>query len=266
METNNFKKIWVTLSNNNVLIEQLLQNFIQKSYMRKLLVLIPLLLALSCINNKGDKRIMNPQNLRSQYFKINPDIDTTLVGLRGGIFKIEKGSFDGKGILDIEIKEVYSPIEIAYAGLITESDGRLLESGGMIYFNAKRNGKQAKLLKSIDISIPTNYINKEMQLFKGKENADGNINWVEPKPLDFKSTPPAIDTGEVLFNTMCASCHQLFRDATGPALAGVEQRGNDRKVLKAFIRNPAAIISENNYFNCQKNKFGSMHPAFSNLS
>ena len=168
------------------------------------------LLVFSCSNNQSELKLFNPKNLRTQHFLINPAKDTTLIGFRGGLFSIEKGSFDGEGLIDIEIKEAYSPSEIVYAGLTTESDGRLLESGGMVYFNAKQKGKQIQLLKPVDISIPTNYINKEMKLFKGEEKADGSINWQEPELLDSSMNKSPIDTGLFLFQAKCASCHQLF--------------------------------------------------------
>lgn len=236
--------------------------------MKKLLLLLalPVLLVLSCSDNKSGSRLFNVQNLRTQYFSINPTIDTTLFGLRGGIFSIEKGSFEGESSIDIEIKEAYSPSEIVYAGLTTESDGRLLESGGMVYFNAKRNGKQAKLLKPVDISIPTHYVNDEMKLFKGEENSDGSVNWKDPEPLDSSINISPIDTAERLFMGKCASCHSIFKDGTGPALAGVEERLNDRTILRSFIQDPGAVMAENLYFQCQKLKFGSMMTGFPDLT
>jgi len=235
--------------------------------MRKIFILFLVIISFfySC-SNKKNASVLNTSNLRAQYFKIDPETDTTIYGLRGGIFKIEKGSFDGTAPLEIEIKEVYSPIEMLYARLTTESDGRLLESGGMIYFNAKRKGSQLKLLKPINISIPTNYINKEMQLFKGEEKPDGTINWIDPEPLDTSINKPAIDTGKLLFDAKCANCHNLFTDLTGPKLAWVEERVNDRKTLRDFIRHPAAVMAENSYFLCQKYKFGSTMTGFRDLS
>ena len=229
-------------------------------------IAITALVFFSCSNNRPDNRLFNPENLRVQHFIINPKTDTTLFGIRGGLFSIEKGSFEGDGNIDIEIKEAYSPSEIVYAGLTTESDGRLLESGGMIYFNAKRNGKMVSLLKSVGISIPTNYVNKEMKLFKGEEKADGSINWKHPEPIDSTINMSPIDTGKILFESKCVSCHNLFKDGTGPSLAFLEERVNDRAVLKAFIRNPSATMSENIYFQCQKAKYGSMMTSFANLS
>lgn len=223
------------------------------------------LLVFSCSNNQSELKLFNPKNLRTQHFLINPAKDTTLFGFRGGLFSIEKGSFDGEGLIDIEIKEAYSPSEIVYAGLTTESDDRLLESGGMIYFNARRKGKQVKLLKPVDISIPTNYVNKEMQLFKGEEKADGSINWKEPELLNSSMNKSPVDTGLFLFQAKCASCHQLYQDATGPQLSGIEERINDRRVLRTYIRNPAAMMAENTYFQCLKSKYASMMTGFPDL-
>jgi mono/diheme cytochrome c family protein len=228
-----------------------------------------LLLLASCSSKINDGRLFKPTNIRAQHFSIDPAKDTTLIGLRGGIFRISKGSFAGNYPVNIEIREVYSPLEIVYAGLVTESNGRLLESGGMVYFNAfDSNNKQAKLLKPVDLSIPSNYINENMQLFKGDELVDGTINWVDPEPLD---TSPGEDSSclvrsKALFESKCRSCHGMFRDLTGPALAGVEDRKNDRHALASFIRNPGATMAIDRYFYCQKTRYGSVMSAFPDLT
>jgi mono/diheme cytochrome c family protein len=48
--------------------------------------------------------------------------------------------------------------------------------------------------------------------------------------------------GKTLFNTNCASCHQVHKNSTGPALAGVEDRWPDKAKLHAWIRNSAAFL------------------------
>ncbi|MEH6537118.1 MAG: c-type cytochrome [Psychroserpens sp.] len=53
--------------------------------------------------------------------------------------------------------------------------------------------------------------------------------------------------GKTLFNTNCASCHQLDKKMTGPALRYVETRldeeqGLDREWLSAWIRNSAGMV------------------------
>jgi len=48
--------------------------------------------------------------------------------------------------------------------------------------------------------------------------------------------------GKALFQTNCASCHQVHKKLTGPALAGVEDRWPNKKNLYAWIRNSAAFL------------------------
>ncbi len=55
--------------------------------------------------------------------------------------------------------------------------------------------------------------------------------------------------GKTLFQTNCASCHAINKKLTGPALAGVEDRGpwSDRKKLYAWIHNPAGFAKTEPY-------------------
>lgn len=48
--------------------------------------------------------------------------------------------------------------------------------------------------------------------------------------------------GKALFTTNCASCHQVHKPSTGPALAGVEDRWPNKANLYAWIRNSAAFL------------------------
>lgn len=43
--------------------------------------------------------------------------------------------------------------------------------------------------------------------------------------------------GKALFQQNCASCHALFKDLTGPSLAGVRQRWSSEYMLITWIRN-----------------------------
>lgn len=55
--------------------------------------------------------------------------------------------------------------------------------------------------------------------------------------------------GKKLFDENCASCHNVMKDMTGPALIGIEDRVKDRKLLYNWIRNsPAVLKSGNRYF------------------
>ena len=62
--------------------------------------------------------------------------------------------------------------------------------------------------------------------------------------------------GAKLFRDNCATCHRLNKDLTGPALAGIENRVKDKKLLYTWIRNNAVVLkSGNRYFTDLYNRF-----------
>jgi len=56
-----------------------------------------------------------------------------------------------------------------------------------------------------------------------------------------KAADPA--KGKALFQTNCASCHNVHKKLTGPALAGVEDRWPDKKLLHQWIHNSASVLA-----------------------
>ena len=79
--------------------------------------------------------------------------------------------------------------------------------------------------------------------------------------------------GKTLFNTNCASCHQLDKKMTGPALRNVEARladeqGLDREWLNKWIRNSAGMVKSGDaYANQIYNEYnGTAMTAFPQLS
>ena len=56
--------------------------------------------------------------------------------------------------------------------------------------------------------------------------------------------PVSIHTeGEILFKENCKSCHKIYQDVVGPALAGITER-RSRKWLYAFIKNSSRMIQK----------------------
>jgi mono/diheme cytochrome c family protein len=221
--------------------------------MKKAFLLIALfILLLFACNREKKQSFLSTDNIRTQIFRIDPTKENRINGARGGIFTIPAGAFEGSEAVAIELKEVYAPIEILAAGLTTESNGELLESGGMFYINAKRDGKELELKKEINGSIPTHYINDSMKFFKGEVEENGNVNWVDPVPLSNEPDPNmiCIEAGRQLFQTNCTSCHDIFKKLTGPALANTDKKYTRQDYYK-LIRNPAAFGKENNYFACE---------------
>lgn len=231
------------------------------------LIALFLLLLFACTREKKSS-LLSTDNIRTQLFSIDPTKENRIQGARGGRFTIPAGAFEGTATVTIELKEVYAPIEILAAGLRTESNGEVLESGGMFYLKAKRDGKELELKKEIDGSIPADYINDSMKLFKGEVEEDGNVNWVDPVELSniMDSNAICIETGKHLFRANCFSCHSIFEKVTGPALGNSEKLYTREDYYK-LIRNPALFARENAYFSCEIHHYnGLMMTAFPLLS
>ena len=59
-----------------------------------------------------------------------------------------------------------------------------------------------------------------------------------------------IAAGKTLFQGNCAACHQVTRESTGPALAGIEERVPEKQLLHDWIRNNQKVLATGNkYFN-----------------
>ena len=65
--------------------------------------------------------------------------------------------------------------------------------------------------------------------------------------------------GKALFQQNCASCHNVHKKLTGPALAGVEDRWADKQLLHSWIRNSAAVLkSGDKYANDLYNQYNKL--------
>lgn len=135
----------------------------------------------------------NPLNVNlidSQSFNINAESDTILIGSKGTLIRIKKNSFqDSKGNIvqgevNIELKEIMSKVDLILSGLSTTSDGKLLETAGMIFLNAKQDNQALDLRDDykIGIVIPTEFINRKMKVFEGTLSK-GLINWQNPESI-----------------------------------------------------------------------------------
>ena len=87
-------------------------------------------------------------------------------------------------------------------------------------------------------------------------------------PVKPDNSSTASSQGKILFLGKCASCHNVFKDMTGPALGGFEERGpwRDRKKLYEWIKNPETFMKNDSYTKQLKEKFGSIMTAFPALT
>jgi cytochrome c551/c552 len=77
-----------------------------------------------------------------------------------------------------------------------------------------------------------------------------------------------IAKGRALFMSKCASCHQVLKPGTGPALAGLEQRHKwaDHGELLKWINNPPAYIRTDTYLQGLLAQYESMMTGFPEIT
>jgi cytochrome c551/c552 len=82
----------------------------------------------------------------------------------------------------------------------------------------------------------------------------------------FKSV--SAQDGKTLFQSKCQSCHNIFKDLTGPALMHLEERGKwaDHKELLAWIQNPAGYMAKDPYTKGLQQKYGSVMQSFPDIT
>jgi hypothetical protein len=123
----------------------------------------------------------------TQQFIISNAVDTIIETRDGVVFAIPAHAFNSESNnIRLEIKTALNPYEIMRQGLSTTSNGALLQTAGMFYLNGYDGEQPLALVKNIAVSVPANEINPAMQLFDGVQDSIGNINWVNPKPVENK--------------------------------------------------------------------------------
>lgn len=128
---------------------------------------------------------LKQMEIPSQYFSALPDVQTIVIGVKGTQVKIPRECFiyeDGNPVRDsiiITLKECYTPSDIIWNNLSTQTEHELLETGGMIYLDAHAGNKKLKIKedKNIEIGFPRKKGAKEdMKLYEG-DFKNGYINW-----------------------------------------------------------------------------------------
>jgi len=169
---------------------------------KTVIVIIAIILGLSSCQNEEKKNIeeerdyifseiFSDSQLKSQYFEIKANRDTSLTSENGTIIKIYSNSFEINDSLEIadqikiEIKEAYEPFDFVLGNLTTLSNTQLLVSGGMIYINATSNGQALSLKENSEIGfiVPTDSLDEQMMIYNGERDSTNLINWDSPEPI-----------------------------------------------------------------------------------
>lgn len=129
---------------------------------------------------------------KKQTFCIDPNRDTILALDQGTIISIQAGTFvNQKGCVTISAKEVYKKSDMLLENLSTTSNGKMLESGGMIYLEATNSsGKPVSPKKEMAIFLPTTDYKNDMKLFKGNRDPHQVMNWtgIDARILPFNAS------------------------------------------------------------------------------
>jgi hypothetical protein len=137
------------------------------------------------LNNTQDLiQEIKPQYLQS--FNLNKQGNTIISSENGMTITVPENAFttkDGKTVpqdqVVLKLEEFHQPMDFIFNKLSTISDGKMLESGGMFKITAEFN-KQELLLrndKKLDVEMPSKNIKPNMNVFTGKENSNGVMEW-----------------------------------------------------------------------------------------
>jgi len=214
--------------------------------MRYTISLLLLLVGVILAGCSGRERpaVLIADNLPSDVYNIRTDRDTVLHTKNGAMIHIPRGALvSATGSAKLAVSEAYTIKDIMMAGLVTKSGHKPLSSGGMINISVSGSEK-VSIVKPLQVSIPTKERRPGMQLYKGEVQSNGNIDWKDPAPLGppNSANSEVLNSGRILFNANCASCHNPIKEATGPPLAFLDKR-RDKEWLYRFIHDCTRVIA-----------------------
>ncbi len=166
------------------------------------LFLCSILLFTSC--STFQKQNYNPQKVgandpfkttmvASEFFEFDAKTDKVVEGEKGTVISFPKGCFlDDKGNtindkVKVELAEALTLDDMLLSGLTTTSNGKMLETGGMIYLNPTTlAGANVFINPKIPVMITIPAANKRagMMAYSGYRAEDGKIDWTNPKPIE----------------------------------------------------------------------------------
>ena len=177
----------------------------------------------------------------SQYFTIDPLKDTILYGNEGTVLFFKAKSLLAKDSVQVELKEYYSLADYVKSALPSVSNGKLLETGGTIYLDAKlkKNPTQKVALnkaKGVGIDFTIGKSDDEMSVFYRDKRSPSKLNWVQQgkrkvsitKKWSMTETKLGPD-GEVLYERVFHSKDEWnkYRDSLG-----MERKKEEARVKK----------------------------------
>jgi len=133
----------------------------------------------------------------SQNFLIDSSQDQVIEGKDGTRIVLPKACFLNdkgevvQGMVSIELAEALSLEDMLSSNLTTDAAGTLGESAGALYFNASLDGEKLSINPDVPIyiEVPTADKKAGMMAHVGLRDEDGNMSWLNPKPVQSYLVP-----------------------------------------------------------------------------
>lgn len=180
-------------------------------------------------------------------FIIDGNVDTTIVCKKGTKIVIKAGSLvngstgDIAEKITIKVSEYLSAFDLLEKGLTTRSNGRPLESGGMLQIEATENNVNLTMRKgrNLRISVPCQECGRGMSTFYGSEEKN-TINWIQapekPGKVIPRKTMPIFAEGQESLK------HFILQNKKYPTKAF--SKGVQGTVIVKFLINKSGEVSE----------------------
>lgn len=131
---------------------------------------------------------LEKNKVAAQSFSVNSTAGTTIITSGGSKIHFPSAGFvtgDGvpvTGDVLVKVKEIYTPADMILNNMPTMAGGAPLESAGEYEIVVTKNGKVLKLAPGNFLRIELPSINRpsllsNMQVFNGKKDANGNVDW-----------------------------------------------------------------------------------------
>jgi hypothetical protein len=138
------------------------------------------------------KALVRKQFEKSEFFYVDNSENVKLVTASGSTISIPKDCFVNsngryeRNQVKVEYKEISNKDALFSYGLPTSSGNRLLESAGVVYLNAVGSDGPVTMAegKSIEVMFAQNNLDKDMMLFPGVADENGNISWKDPVKMN----------------------------------------------------------------------------------
>lgn len=261
-----------------------------KSILKSAAVVAAALITLAACKKNNDKPayvraedILAKNAIPTQTFTGDATAGFTIIGEKGTKIVFPPKALQGgdgqpvSGNVTITLKEVLSKKDVMFSGVMTESNGQLLESGGELLVKAQKDGKELGIMPDslIRVEVPKVMNDQDMGLFvlgeRKRDNGNGgnqqppqNPNtWLPAPYAPFGNGPNSYSFNLPGFTWV--NCDRFYSDpnpkttvTVSPVFADNNQV-NDLQVMLVF-RNIQTVITLpfNNYLNKFESYYNSL--------